>query len=306
MNQPPPQQTTNGAVETVDGKLCVFYDGYWIRYYKPSPESLSAKKRLIDSLKRRLFHHTEPGINTPGENLEAARDAFNRESDPSRKRVNGTMLAGALFNRATDIFTTVVDLERKGVKISPDNELLTACGEYFKEALELGKTVKHHSGHEGIDELWGEPFKAFVMPIDDFYRSRYIKIAQTMRAMDQIATVVCSLFDAQPGFGGFADLFRRFSMIAKLEAETMRRDAVIFEVWPAFVAAGEAVLKFEPTLSEQVDINEVRRAAEGVRLVGEGKALISYLASVRTPMPLSTSDFLERCFAYEKRKLPTQ
>ena len=34
--------------------------------------------------------------------------------DPARKRVNGAMLAGALFNRAADIFTTVVDLADKG------------------------------------------------------------------------------------------------------------------------------------------------------------------------------------------------
>ena len=56
------------------------------------------------------------------------------------------MLAGALFNRAADIFTTVVDLEAKGVHISPDNELMRQCGEFFGEALELGKTVKHYSG----------------------------------------------------------------------------------------------------------------------------------------------------------------
>ena len=42
-------------------------------------------------------------------------------------------------------------------------------------------------GEEGIDELWGEPFKAFTMPIEKFYESRYIKIAQTMRDIDAIA-----------------------------------------------------------------------------------------------------------------------
>ncbi|MGC4093589.1 MAG: hypothetical protein QM756_37965 [Polyangiaceae bacterium] len=37
--------------------------------------------------------------------------------------------------------------------------------------------VLHRSGEEGIDELWGEPFKAFAFPIEEFYKSRYIKIA---------------------------------------------------------------------------------------------------------------------------------
>jgi len=299
MNQPSSPKIANATVEKIDGKLCVHYDGYWIRYYKPPGDSLPAKKHLIDSLKKRLFHHTEPGINTPGENLEAARIAFNCETDPPKKRVNGTMLAGALFNRATDIFTTVVDLERKGVKISADNELLTACGEYFKEALELGKTVKHHSGHEGVDELWGEPFKAFAMPINAFYESRYVKIAQTMRAMDEITAVVCALFLGELGFDGFVDLFERFGAIAKREAETMRRDAVIFEVWPAFVAAGEALLEFKPTLPDEASEKEMARADAGVRLIGEGKALITYLAGVRTPMPVSTRDFLRGCGAFE-------
>ena len=302
MNQPSRAKKPNGTVETVDGKRCVCYDGYWIRYYEPPPDSLSAKKRLIDSLKKRLFHHTEPGINTPGENLEAARSAFNRETDASRKRVNGTMLAGALFNRATDIFTTVVDLERKGVKISPDNELLTACGEYFQEALALGKTVKHHSGHEGVDELWGEPFKAFVMPIADFYESRYVKIAQTMRDMDRISAIVGDLFLEEHGFATIPALFAEFCKLAKLEAETMRRDAVIFEIWPAFVAAGESVLEFKPSLASSASDEQRRRAAEGERLLHEGKALITYLAGVRTPMPVSTRDYLDSCSSFAASK----
>jgi len=74
------------------------------------------------------------------------------------------MLAGALFNRATDVFTAIVELEEKGVMISSENELMRTCGECFAEALELGKQVKHHSGEEGIDELWGEPSRAFTLP----------------------------------------------------------------------------------------------------------------------------------------------
>ena len=104
----------NGTRRRIGDKECVFYDGYWIRYYPPPEDGLAAKKQLIDQLTRRLFHHTEPGINTPGDRLEAARAAFERETDPRRKRVCGAMLAGALFNRATDIFTSIVDLAGQG------------------------------------------------------------------------------------------------------------------------------------------------------------------------------------------------
>jgi len=61
---------------------------------------------------------------------------------------------------------------------------MRTCGECFAEALELGKQVKHHSGEEGIDELWGEPSRAFTLPMEEYYRSRYIKVAQTMANID--------------------------------------------------------------------------------------------------------------------------
>ena len=114
----------NGTIAEVEGRTCIFYDGYWIRYYEPPEDRLIERKALIDTLTRRLFHHTEAGINTPGERLEMAREAYERETDPTRKRVNAAMLAGALFNRATDIFNSVVDLASKGVEISSDNELM--------------------------------------------------------------------------------------------------------------------------------------------------------------------------------------
>ena len=172
--QPEPR---NGTRRRIGDKECIYYDGYWIRYYTPPEETLAAKQQLIELLTRRLFHHTELGINTPGDRLETARAAFERETDPQRKRVCGAMLAGALFNRATDIFTSIVDLAGKGVETSPDNELMRECEQCFVEALKLGKTVKHYSGHEGIDELWGEPLKAFSMSMADCYESRYAKIA---------------------------------------------------------------------------------------------------------------------------------
>ena len=87
----------NGTRREVNEQEFVFYDDYWIRYYKPPAETLEAKKYLIESLTRRTFHHTEHGINTPGSQLTKARQSYERETDPRKKRVNAAMLAGCLL-----------------------------------------------------------------------------------------------------------------------------------------------------------------------------------------------------------------
>ncbi|MDH3715922.1 MAG: hypothetical protein OET44_18980 [Gammaproteobacteria bacterium] len=289
----------NGTRREVDDKECIYYDGYWIRYYSPPDDTLTARKRLIDHLTRRTFHHTEPGINTPGDNLDAARAAYDQETDPARKRVNAAMLAGALFNRATDIFTSVVSLAEKGVEISPTNELMRQCGRCFKEALELGKQVKHYSGEEGIDELWGEPLKAFTMPIASFYESRYVKISQAMRDIDRIANALADVFSGNEGYNDFAQNVYEYAASAKEEAETMRSDKVIFHVWPRFVASGERLVGYRPKRAAQTSVISKQREIEEQRLISDARNLISYLSGARVPMPKSTHDFIERCAAFK-------
>ena len=78
-------KVSNGTIKNVEGEDRIFYDGYWIRYYNV-PDNLSYKKQLIDQLTRRVFHHTESGINTPGERLEEVRAAYEAEKDQARKR----------------------------------------------------------------------------------------------------------------------------------------------------------------------------------------------------------------------------
>lgn len=88
----------------------MFYSGYWIKTYKVPENTLVAKKkRLIEALTRRLFDHTEHGLNIPGCRLSDARQSW-AETDPARRRVKAAMLAGALFNRATDIFRKLVEV----------------------------------------------------------------------------------------------------------------------------------------------------------------------------------------------------
>ena len=293
-------EPVDGDRRLVEGLEYVYYDGYWIRYYAPLEDTLANRKRLIDSLTRRAFHHTEAGINTPGKSLDQARAAYENETDPDCQRVNAAMLAGALFNRATDLFTAIVELGELGVQVSHGNELMRQCSQCFQEALSLGRQVKHHSGEEGIDEIWGEPFKAFTMPIADFYESRFIKIAQGMRQIDQIAAGMTENFCHGDLFDGLEELVTDYADAARHTAETMKKDPIIFEVWPRFVALGEKLEGFRPKMPEDADQVLRMRVAYGRALIQEGRRLIGYIASARVPMPKSGASYIEKCRRYGK------
>ena len=210
------------------------------------------------------------------------------------------MLAGALFNRAADVFTKVVELQALGIEIRPDNALMRECGEHLQEALALGKMVLHRSGEEGIDELWGEPFKAFAYPIEEFYKSRYFKIAQTMRAIDTIADELVVTFERNPLFAGVEPSLRELAAAGRLRCETLHTDPEIFDVWAAFVVSAETLGQFQPVLPPDAPLADQQRAAHGTRLITEGKNLISFMTRARVIMPKSTREFIERCEDYRR------
>ena len=292
----------NGFRKTVDGVDRVFYEGYWIKCYEPPVDNLKAKKSLIQSLTRRLFNHMEHGINIPGRLLEDVRAAYNAERDPRKKRVKGAMVAGALFNRAADIFTHLVDLEASGVEIGPDNDLMHTCDQYLREALEFGHLVKHRNGDPGIDELWGEPFKAFIMSVEDFYESRYLKIAMTMRNIDQAAGYMERCIRDDPRFPGLDKLIRDYATAARRKCETLRTDREIYDIWSDFVVAGEEVTEYIPKQhtgndrKPRLDVLDVRH------MMKAGVRLIACITRARTPMPKSTENFLSECELYKKRE----
>lgn len=291
-----------GTERMVDGRLRVHYDGYWIKAYAVPADTLSAKKQLIEALTRRLFNHVEHGINIPGRRLDEARREFESESDPARKRVKGAMLAGAVFNRATDIFTKLVEIQALGVTIQPDNALMRECGEHLQEALALGKLVLHRSGEEGIDELWGEPFKAFLYPVEEFYRSRYVKIAGTMRDIDRLCDTLRRTFDGLTPFDGIEPAIDAFAVAAKVKSETLRTDPDIFEVWSAFVVSAETLCAFQPRLAAAASLEPL--VSQGLLLIRGGKDLVSYITRARSPMPKSTAEFIARCDEYHRTAAP--
>jgi len=294
----PQTEIENGTIREYGGKICIYYHGYWMRYYAPPPNTMAEKRELIYSLQRRVFHHTEEGINSPGWRLDLARKHYEAETDPIRKRVNAAMLAGSLFNRAADIFTLAVNMEEKGIKVTEDNQLMRQCEACFMEALQLGKQVKHFSGEEGVDELWGEPFKAFSMPLDKFFHSRYVKLSQAFAAIDCVIDRLVEVFKDMAGFEGVLPLIEELRESSKIEAETMRSDDAIYSIWPRYVAAKEAIVEFKPQGLPADDKQMLRFWEDGLRLLNLGKEVVSYLAGVRVPMPLTTANFMATCELY--------
>lgn len=294
-----------GAVERV------FYAGYWIKTYPVPVDALRAKSELITALTRRLFNHTEHGVNVPGCRLNEARASYDAEQDTARRRVKGAMLAGALVNRATDIFRRLVELQSDGVDVRADFPLVRECGRCLIEALELSRLVHHRSGEEGIDELWGEPFKVFSIPLEEFFEGRYLKTGQAMRDMDRIAAAMVANFCSIPVFAALEPVVADLAHAARVKVETLRGDPEVFDVWAAFVTAGERMADFLP--ATQTAASDAERSlnrgphsvADGLQLIRCGRALIFYIARARTPMPKSTQEYIERCeFYHQHGRLP--
>ena len=60
-------ELAQGTERVINGQRRVFYDGYWVRAYDVPGDRWQAKRQLIEAMTRRLFQHTEPGINIPGD-----------------------------------------------------------------------------------------------------------------------------------------------------------------------------------------------------------------------------------------------
>lgn len=287
-----------GTRRLVNGLMRVYYEGYWMKTYPVPEDTLAYKKVLIEALTRRLFNHTEHGLNIPGNRLEESRQAYEEETDPAKKRVKGAMYAGAMFNRATDIFRRLVDLQEIGVEILPSNDLMRECGRCLQEAYGLCRLVLHRSGEESIDELWGEPFRAFSIPLEDFYEARYIKIGQTKRDIDRIADAMVETFARMSLFPDIGPLIREFALAAKIKSETLRTDPDIFDVWANFATAAERLVTYEPALDAQAGEAAVRMAESGRKLIWNGRDLIYHITRARVPMPKSTKEYVARCIEF--------
>ena len=290
----PPQASEkieNGSLREHEGCVQTYYEGYWIRYYEPPPDSLEARKKLIDNMARRVYHHAEEGINTPGRMLDQARAAYEAESDPGRRRVNAAMLAGCLFNHANDIFHQIVEMRGKGIPMSADSELMQRCEQCLQESFELSRNVKHRNEHFEADELWGETLKAFTFPTDEVYRSRYLKIAATLSDIDHVCSKMIEVFPGLDGFSKVGALIEDHSKAAKQKAEVMKNDPEFFTIWPRIVIADEKLEAFEP----EGDAGDSELGRRGLELLQRGRLLMNNLGGMRASMPSSVDRFLQLC-----------
>ncbi len=291
-------EVKNGTIKEIDGKPCIYFDGYWVRHYQLHSNTLSDKKHMIDQLTRRVFHNVEPGINTPGYRVEEIRSIYEKETCPAKKRVKGAMLAGSFLNRGRDILNAIVELEEAGVKIETNNELYDECGKCFMEALELGKNIKLVNGVDGVDELWGEPFRVFSLPIEEFFQSRYIKIAQTMAEIYLVTDKLITVIEHSPVFSDVKDNLIELGTASKLACETLRTDPIIFEIWPRYVIAKEALEEFAIDISHVKKIKERLKYREEYELIKEGGLLLTVLSSLRVPIPKSVQNYIQKCDEY--------
>lgn len=81
----------------------------------------------------------------------------------------------------------------------------------------------------------------------------------------------------------------------------MKSDVCIFDIWPRFVAAGEALgninLAIQPDCSR-----ECRYVMEDAhKALIAGRDLINWVARARVPMPHSSKGYIERCEALKER-----
>ncbi|NKB38509.1 MAG: hypothetical protein GKR93_15345 [Gammaproteobacteria bacterium] len=293
-------EVETGTIKTFNDAERVYYDGYWIRYYDSS-NTLALKKRLIDQLARRVFHHTESGINTPGRKLEEVRSHYEKEQNSAKKRVLAAMLAGALLNRGVDVLTKIVELEEIGVIIEKDNELIKTCGRCFLGALEYGKYIRPVRAKEGLEELWGEPFKAFTMPTDKFYETRYIKLAQTMRHIDTVSLRLTELFRGASSFMEVVPKIIELADCCKQVTETMRSDPAMIEIWPHYVSIADELRSFKARSKEGSTNAQRAMGRRGKELILAGVDLIDDMANMRIPLPKTTQSFLHKCDTFSER-----
>jgi len=124
-----------------------------------------------------------------------------------------------------------------------------------------------------------------------------------MREIDQVATCMIEEFCGRELFAGLEALIVDYATAARHAAETMKKDPIIFQVWPDFVALGENLDEFRPGLPEGADQMLRMRIAYGRALIQEGRRLISYIASARVPMPRSTAAYIGKCKRYGRALL---
>ena len=77
---------------------------------------------------------------------------------------------------------------------------------------------------------------------------------------------------------------------------------MIFDVWPSFVVAAEKLSGFQPRLPPNPSESTVFEAYEGMRLILDGRQLLTDTSRARVTMPKSRDAFFLRCERFLTRR----
>ena len=125
-----------------------------------------------------------------------------------------------------------------------------------------------------------------------YYESRYVKVAQTMRSIDEIAEKMIVTFTSFPAFRDLGQIIRDYARAAREETEIMKSDLDFFRNWPEFVSLGEQISRFKPDPSGGDNTLTTSQLDEGKQLLCEGKDLLRDIAAVRVPILISSRQYL--------------
>ena len=131
-------------------------------------------------------------LSLPSKGLD--REAYDRQDEPHRRRVNAAMLAGALLNRGSDIFNILFELRQRGIEIHHDNELLRECESCFLEAFDLGSVPEVHVDQfvppEGDDVAIVQFMAPHALAVDvDAIRAVQVFHDRALRGGDDLAVI---------------------------------------------------------------------------------------------------------------------
>jgi len=232
-------------------------------------DTLEAKKDLIAALTRRLFNHTEHGLNRARHAPRRGASRLRAGNRPRAAQDQGRHAGRRIIQSGHGVFTQLVEIQRLGVDIQSDNPLMRACGrtpEGSAGARQAG--AARGRGEEGIDELWGGALQG-----GSCSRSRAStkaatsKIAETMRDIDAIADTLIGTFADLPAFRRHRDGRCRARGGGQGQDETLRTDPDLFEVWTTFVAAAERLAFFEPRLPADASVRAKQEVSDALQLI---------------------------------------
>ena len=122
-----------------------------------------------------------------------------------------------------------------------------------------------------------------------------------MREIDRVGDTINQTLCTLDWFKDAKPLVDDYILIARNESEILRGDPDYLTIWPEFIADGEKLLEFRATIPKNASNSLERHIKRGTNLLRAGKDLITWIANVRVPMPVSTQHYLDKCADYQNK-----